>query len=222
MISRSVIGPPDDADEVRVGAAVVPLPDPLQVGSGGGGGGPLGRAILARLRAGTLLRQEWTGTTDDGREAACLLATIAPACGEAQSTIPCPADVMPAWLVPLTPWLNDAGTEQAWTGHVREYAALVDDFGRLTSEPATGRIALAVILQAIADRSRRSGIPSPASGPAYARATAHSRYAAEAAAEAAYAAAAEDDDDAAVAAAAADDLIVSILAALRAALQVPR
>ncbi len=39
MISRSVIGPPDDADVARVGAAVVPLPSFLQAGSGGGGGG---------------------------------------------------------------------------------------------------------------------------------------------------------------------------------------
>jgi hypothetical protein len=84
----------------------------------------------ARLRRhiaeGTLIRHKWTGTDARGRETACLLAALAPACATAKRATACPADVMQPWLAYLTPWIDDAGTATAWHGHVLRFAALAE------------------------------------------------------------------------------------------------
>lgn len=72
------------------------------------------------VREGTIIRHEWT----DGHDRACLLAALAPECGEARSASACPADVMPMWLAELTPWIDDSGSAKAWPRVVRRYAAL--------------------------------------------------------------------------------------------------
>jgi hypothetical protein len=77
-----------------------------------------------------LIRGKWM----DGKTRACLLATLAPECGEAQSAAVCPAEIMPAWLAHLTPWLDDAGSEAAWPAMVRRYAALAHRWHVLTPE----------------------------------------------------------------------------------------
>jgi hypothetical protein len=75
-----------------------------------------------------LIRGKWT----DGQERACLLAALAPECGAANSAAACPAEKMWPWLAYLTPWIDDAGSAEAWPGVVRRYAAAVRrlDFSR--------------------------------------------------------------------------------------------
>jgi hypothetical protein len=90
--------------------------------------------ITARLDAGTLTRRAWRDTDADGRERACLLAALAPECGYQESADVCPADVMPAWLAELTPWIDDAGSDAAWPGVVRRYAAVAARWHRLDAE----------------------------------------------------------------------------------------
>lgn len=83
--------------------------------------------ILDRLAAGTLARRRWTGTDAQGRHIACLLATVAPVCGERKDPTACPADIMPEWLAHLTPCLDDAPSEEAWPGVVTRYAVVLRD-----------------------------------------------------------------------------------------------
>lgn len=116
---------------------------------------PTPSPILARLEAGTLARGRWTGVTADGRRTACLLAALVPAVRQAERASACPAEVMPAWLAGLTPWIDDAGTDAAWAGHVREYAALAPHFGRLSADAALGRMALLRVLRVIVAEADR-------------------------------------------------------------------
>lgn len=76
-----------------------------------------------RIAEGTLARGRWTGTDARGRQTACLLAALAPECGVSGSAGSCPAEVMPAWLAHLTPWLDDAPSAEAWPGLVRRYSS---------------------------------------------------------------------------------------------------
>jgi hypothetical protein len=88
---------------------------------------------------GRLVRQTWTGTDGAGRDTACLLAALSPEAGAAGQASACPADVMPAWLAHLTPWVDDAGTAEHWPEVVSRYAALAHRWSVLT--PATwGRL----------------------------------------------------------------------------------
>jgi len=75
------------------------------------------------IEEGRLIRHAWT-REEEGRHHACLLAALAPETGEVESADACPADLMPVWLAHVTVWLDDAGTEEAWSGHVRRYASL--------------------------------------------------------------------------------------------------
>ena len=70
-----------------------------------------------------IIRYEWTGTDAHGREAACLLAALAPEVAEAEDAGACPASVMPRWLAHLTPHMDDHGSVEAWPRMVRRYAA---------------------------------------------------------------------------------------------------
>jgi hypothetical protein len=72
------------------------------------------------LREGRLIRHAWT----EGHDRACLLAALSPEAGAAESASACPAEVMPAWLAFLTPWLDDAPSAGAWPSIVSRYAAL--------------------------------------------------------------------------------------------------
>lgn len=71
------------------------------------------------IRENRIIRGAWTE-----RDRACLLAALAPEAGKAQSASACPAEVMPEWLAHLTPWIDDAPSEEAWPALVRRYAAL--------------------------------------------------------------------------------------------------
>jgi hypothetical protein len=78
----------------------------------------------AAIAAGTVCRKRWT-LSRDGRHLACLLATIAPATGEQKAASACPADLIPPWLAHLTPWIDDAGSEEQWPATIRRYAELL-------------------------------------------------------------------------------------------------
>lgn len=85
------------------------------------------------IEEGTLIRNAWTGTDEQGRHTACLLAAMVPECGECRSSGACPAEVMPAWLATLTPWIDDAGSAEAWPAMVRRYAAVAARWHVLSS-----------------------------------------------------------------------------------------
>jgi hypothetical protein len=74
----------------------------------------------AMIAGNRVIRGKWTV----GHDRACLLAALSPEAGYAESAAACPAEVMPAWLAYLTPWLDDAPSEHAWPGVVRRYASL--------------------------------------------------------------------------------------------------
>jgi hypothetical protein len=84
------------------------------------------------ITEGRLLRGAWHREID-GREHACLLVALAPECASEHER-DCPVEVMPAWLAFLTPWLDDAGSSDAWPGVVRRYAALARRWHVLSAE----------------------------------------------------------------------------------------
>jgi hypothetical protein len=90
------------------------------------------------IEEGRLIRGDWEENRD-GREYVCLLVALSP---EVVSVSPysglpeanieeCPADVMPAWLANLTPWIDDTGTEEEWPTVIQRYAALAKRWGVL-------------------------------------------------------------------------------------------
>jgi hypothetical protein len=87
------------------------------------------------IEEGRVIRKAWTGTDSLGRHTACLLAALVPVCGKKETSIVCPADVMPAWLAHLTPRMDDFGSIEAWPGMIRRYSDLANRWSVLT--PAT-------------------------------------------------------------------------------------
>lgn len=83
---------------------------------------------------GLVIRRKWTDVDEAGRHRACLLATIAPECGEKGNWMACPANVMPPWLAALTPWIDDSGSEVGWPGQIRRYAAVARRWHVLTPD----------------------------------------------------------------------------------------
>ena len=110
--------------------------------------------ILSYLESGRLLRRKWAEGPrgPDGYERACLLVALAPECAEDEDVSACTADVMPAWLAHLTPWMDDAGTEAAWPAMVRRYADLAGRWHVL--DDAAWRRALLASLLAIVTEAR--------------------------------------------------------------------
>lgn len=72
---------------------------------------------------GRIIRNDWTGIDEQGRETACLLAALAPEVAEAETASACPASLMPAWLAYLTPWMDDNCSDTEWSQMIRRYAA---------------------------------------------------------------------------------------------------
>ena len=92
------------------------------------------KTLEQHIDDGTLIRNAWTGTDDQGRKTACLLAALAPETGRARSASVCPATVMPLWLAHLTVWIDDSGSEAAWPAMVRRYAGLASRWHALSPE----------------------------------------------------------------------------------------
>lgn len=74
---------------------------------------------------GRITRKTWTGKDSQGRETACLLAAVFPEVAKEHSVSACPADAMWPWLAQLTPWVDDAGSDEKWPNVVRRYAAIL-------------------------------------------------------------------------------------------------
>ncbi len=85
------------------------------------------------IREDRLIRKSW-GTINDR---ACLLVALG---GDEVIKHPeaCPASILPEWLAYLTPWIDDAGTDERWPEVVRTYARLVRASAHLTSEQWSG------------------------------------------------------------------------------------
>jgi hypothetical protein len=86
------------------------------------------------IAEGRLIRNDWTGIDDHGRETACLLAAVSPEVTDDGNPGACPADIMPQWLAHLTPWMDDAGSEEAWLPMVKRYAAVAGRWHVLSDE----------------------------------------------------------------------------------------
>jgi len=173
----------------------------------------------AMIREDRLVRGGWT----DGRYRACLLVALAPECGESRSPRECPATVMPKWLAELTPWMDDAGSTEAWPGLVRRYAGLARRWHVLDaaawrrldytsraiavrearSHVAPGDPALVAIDAVLALLEREHVDPAATTAAAWTAAAATARSARTPAARARARAVADADADAAAAAAAA-------------------
>lgn len=110
----------------------------------------------AALDAGLVCRRAWAHTSAGVRRA-CLLATLAPECGEAQSASACPADVMPAWMAHLVPRIDDCGTAAEWPRLMRRFAAALRHCATLDDE---GWRRLDYRCRAVALRE----VPAPAAG----------------------------------------------------------
>lgn len=86
------------------------------------------------IAEGRLLRGLWHDTDSDGRERACLMAAMYPACGEQATERACPVSLMPGWLASLSVWIDDNGTNAKWLEHVKRYAAVIPDVVALPAE----------------------------------------------------------------------------------------
>ena len=65
-----------------------------------------------------IIRNAWVGTDAQGRETACALAALVPACGAAQTASACPAEALPGWMAELIPALDDATSLDGWRDRV--------------------------------------------------------------------------------------------------------
>lgn len=81
--------------------------------------------------------------TDDGWERMCLLLAVSPEVGPEEDPSACPTELMPEWLAHLTPWIDDAGSADAWPEHIRRYRAAVPKLAGMSAE-ASRRLDCAV------------------------------------------------------------------------------
>ena len=86
------------------------------------------------IAEGRLIRHAWTGSDKQGRQTACLLAAMSPEVASSSDASACPAHIMPEWLASLTPWMDDSGSDDAWHGMVRRYAAVAARWHVLSDE----------------------------------------------------------------------------------------
>ena len=78
--------------------------------------------LLALMAENRIIRKAWRGKTPNGRETACLYAALVPG---ARSTNDCPANLLPQWLADMVPGIDDSGSDSAWPGMVRRFAAVL-------------------------------------------------------------------------------------------------
>jgi len=104
------------------------------------------------LAEGRVIRHNWTGTDEQGRETACLLAALSPEAGQEGDSSACPAEVMPQWLAWLTPRLDDETSLDYWPSFVREYADAAARWHVL--DDAAWRRVLARVMLAVLDVAR--------------------------------------------------------------------
>lgn len=107
------------------------------------------------MEEGRLIRDDWSGTDEQGRETACLLAALSPEAGESENADLCPAAVMPTWFAHLTPWLDDACSATAWPQVIRRYAACANLWSTL-DEAAWCRVEIATRRAAVVEAMRHT------------------------------------------------------------------
>ena len=69
---------------------------------------------------GRIIRGNWSGVDDEGRETACLYAALVPG---ATSPSACSADLMAQWFAEMTPFIDDNGTLEKWRSNINRYVA---------------------------------------------------------------------------------------------------
>jgi hypothetical protein len=90
-------------------------------------------ALDRAIDEGRVIWGDWT-REEDGRHLACLLAHLAPECGETRDASACPGDVLPPWLAHLTPWMDDNVSDAYRPALWREYARVVRRAAILTAD----------------------------------------------------------------------------------------
>ena len=104
------------------------------------------------IKDGRLIRGKWTGEDAQGRETACLLAALSPEVRKNHNPESCPADLMPAWLAHLTPFIDDDGTAEHWPVVIDRYAELASKWRILSPsawERAHFRIKRLILVEAM-------------------------------------------------------------------------
>lgn len=77
---------------------------------------------------GRLIRGDWS-SEEDGRQLLCLYTAMV---GDAEARpINCPSHLCPKWLAYLLPWIDDSGTEKAWSSVVLRTAELATYFAHV-------------------------------------------------------------------------------------------
>lgn len=89
-------------------------------------------SIESVLGEGRLIRNDWCGRDEEGRVLLCLYTALVDDPDARPNA--CPAKVAPKWLAMLLPWIDDAGTQEAWEAVVRRVAAIAPKFGKLQGE----------------------------------------------------------------------------------------
>jgi hypothetical protein len=77
---------------------------------------------------GRVLRRVWREGEKrpaNGYERACLLAMLAPEVGEHEGATACPTWLLPPWFANLVPWMDDAGSAEAWPAMIQRFARVV-------------------------------------------------------------------------------------------------
>lgn len=83
---------------------------------------PMALRIAQFVAEGRIIKDEWHGKDEQGRELACLLGAADP---NIKSSDDCPADLMPQWLAFLTTCINDEVSEKNRPEIIQRYAELV-------------------------------------------------------------------------------------------------
>lgn len=91
--------------------------------------------LIQYLDSGHLLRGAWCMGTrgPDGYEYACTLVAMVPDVGDGDYSA-CPASLLPPWMARMTPWFDDAGSNDAHPTKIRRLAACIRRSGTLTPE----------------------------------------------------------------------------------------
>ena len=102
-----------------------------------------------------IIRNDWSGTDEQGRETASLLAALSPEAGEAKGAWACPAEVMPRWFAHLTPWMDANSSTAEWSQMIRRYAACAARWSVL-DEAAWRRVEIAARRAAVEEAMRHT------------------------------------------------------------------
>ena len=101
-----------------------------------------------------IARKAWS-TEENGRQIACLLATISPEAGRKKDAGACPIALMRPWLAHLTVWLDDCGSDEAWWPRIQRYAAVIERVSKL-DDAADRRLQYAIRALSVREAMRHT------------------------------------------------------------------